>query len=295
MNKLAVCVMLAFTTVQAQTLPYVADERDLYHEAHVYHVMLRTEADAKEVFASLRTVPSERLLPAFKAAAAAKSIDPGSSQAGGDLGVIKEGTMVRPFEKAAFSTAPGRTSGPVQSEFGWHLVYVASARSTPVARICDQTLQTHLKGAPALPTKAIELTKRSKPGTPGFDDKVRQVLGPLWGPAQKDADGNPTFLKVGSTNASGNKEVLQHTEYPYARLHIAPMACKRSERIRYEVNCREGTVQLRAVEELELRGGQGPVVNRWAATPRPDLDKSQYGGFYRQLRDFACNKADLKT
>ncbi|WP_208507721.1 peptidylprolyl isomerase [Variovorax paradoxus] len=295
MNKLAACVVLASTTVQAQTVPYVADERDLYHEAHVYHVMLRTEAEAKEAFASLRNVPSERLLPTFKEAAVAKSIDPGSSRAGGDLGVIKEGTMVRSFEKAAFSTAPGHMSGPVQSEFGWHLVYVASAKSTPVARICDQTLQAHLKGPPAVPARAIELTKRNKPGTPGFDDKVRQVLGPLWGPALKDADGNTTFLKVGGINASGNKEVLQHTEYPHARLHIAPMACKRSERVRYEVNCREGTVQLQAIEELEFRGGQGPVVNRRAVTPRLDVDKSQYGGFYRQLRDSACNKADLKT
>ncbi|VTU42644.1 Putative peptidyl-prolyl cis-trans isomerase Cbf2 precursor (plasmid) [Variovorax sp. PBL-H6] len=176
--------MLAATTIQAQTLPSDVDERGSYHEAHVYHVMFRTEADAKEV-ASLRTVPKERLLPAFKVAAVAKSIDPGSRQAGGDLGVIKEGTMVRPFEAAAFATAPGHMSGPVQTEFGWHLVYVASAKSTPVAQVCAQTLKAQLRATPGLPANVIELTKSYKPGMPGFEGKVARLLGPLWASPQE--------------------------------------------------------------------------------------------------------------
>ncbi|VTU42648.1 hypothetical protein H6P1_00607 (plasmid) [Variovorax sp. PBL-H6] len=106
-------------------------------------------------------------------------------------------------------------------------------------------------------------------------------------------DGNLTFLKVGSTDASGNTEVLQHTEYPYARLNTSPLACKRSERTRYLVNCKQGIVQFHSAEEQALRGGQGLIVNR-----RPSIagaiDKAEYGGFYRQLRALAC-RPELKT
>ena len=47
-----------------------------------------------------------------------------SKKRGGDLGWFGKGSMVRPFEVAAFSAEEGAVVGPVKTEFGWHLIYV---------------------------------------------------------------------------------------------------------------------------------------------------------------------------
>ncbi len=52
------------------------------------------------------------------------SEDPGSAQAGGDLGYFGRGRMDPNFEKAAFGLAVGKVSDPVRSDFGWHLIEV---------------------------------------------------------------------------------------------------------------------------------------------------------------------------
>lgn len=61
----------------------------------------------------------------FAALAKANSEDTGSKDGGGDLGWIeKNGAMVKPFEDAVFAAQAGSISGPVQSEFGWHVIQV---------------------------------------------------------------------------------------------------------------------------------------------------------------------------
>ena len=47
-----------------------------------------------------------------------------SKKRGGDLGWFGKGAMVRPFEVAAFTAQEGDVVGPVNTGFGWHLIYV---------------------------------------------------------------------------------------------------------------------------------------------------------------------------
>lgn len=54
------------------------------------------------------------------------SDDPGSARQGGDLGSFARGSMVKPFEDAVFAGKSGDIVGPVETEFGFHVIKIGS-------------------------------------------------------------------------------------------------------------------------------------------------------------------------
>jgi peptidyl-prolyl cis-trans isomerase C len=46
-----------------------------------------------------------------------------SGRNGGDLGQFGPGQMVKPFEEATFGLPVGAYSAPVQTQFGYHLIF----------------------------------------------------------------------------------------------------------------------------------------------------------------------------
>lgn len=92
-----------------------------------------------EYRASHILVDSEELATALKArieagedfaALAAENSTDGSAQGGGDLGWFGLGQMVAPFEAAVVAADLGKVSGPVQTEFGFHLILVTETRNS---------------------------------------------------------------------------------------------------------------------------------------------------------------------
>ena len=60
----------------------------------------------------------------FAALAKKYSQDPGSAEQGGDLGCIGRGETVPNFEEAVFGAEQGEIVGPVETEFGYHVIEV---------------------------------------------------------------------------------------------------------------------------------------------------------------------------
>jgi len=95
-------------------------------EVHARHILLESEADAKQVIADLKGGAK------FEDIAKAKSKDPSASQNGGDLGFFAKDEMVPEFSAAAFALKDGEVSSePVKTQFGWHVIQVIERRTAP--------------------------------------------------------------------------------------------------------------------------------------------------------------------
>ncbi|MBK6600610.1 MAG: SurA N-terminal domain-containing protein [Betaproteobacteria bacterium] len=98
-------------------------------ERKAAHILIAVKPDAKDDEKAAAKKKAEDLLAQLKAApqrfaelAKANSQDPGSAPQGGDLGSFARGTMVKTFDDAVFAMKPGEIAGPVQSEFGYHVI-----------------------------------------------------------------------------------------------------------------------------------------------------------------------------
>jgi parvulin-like peptidyl-prolyl isomerase len=79
------------------------------------HILVKTLAEANMVKARLDK--GEK----FGEVAKQFSLCP-SGKKGGDLGTFTRGKMVKEFEKAAFELQKGQVSGPVKTQFGYHII-----------------------------------------------------------------------------------------------------------------------------------------------------------------------------
>ncbi len=68
----------------------------------------------------------------FAAAASKYSSDKGSAVQGGDLGYFGKGRMVPEFEQAAFGANVGSIVGPVESQFGYHIIKITDKKSEEI-------------------------------------------------------------------------------------------------------------------------------------------------------------------
>lgn len=100
-------------------------KEDVVRAAHIL-VPLDQEEKAQEIAAKAKAGGD------FRELARLYSVDPGSSQQGGDLGYFTRSGMVKEFADAAFGMDPGRTSDPVRSQFGWHIILVLDKQAPGV-------------------------------------------------------------------------------------------------------------------------------------------------------------------
>jgi peptidyl-prolyl cis-trans isomerase D len=105
-------------------------------ERQASHILIAVKPDATDADKAAAKQKADaiatqaRKTPAkFAELAKQNSQDPGSAAQGGALDPFaRDGSMVKPFEDAVFSGKPGDIVGPVQTEFGWHVIRITGIK-----------------------------------------------------------------------------------------------------------------------------------------------------------------------
>lgn len=123
------------------------DALNAYYEKHkkeylvpetraVKHILLKVDPNLSAVEKAKKKAKVEDFFKLLKASpekfaeyAKLYSEDPGSATDGGNLGDVSRGMMVKPFEDAVFSAQPNVLVGPIETEFGYHLIQVTAIKS----------------------------------------------------------------------------------------------------------------------------------------------------------------------
>lgn len=111
----------------------------------------------------------------FAALAKEHSQDPSNKDKGGDLGCVPKGQFVPEFDDAAFGAKKGELLGPVETEFGFHLIEVTDikpAGETPFEEVAPQIkeqIKGQQQGAEFQTWVQGELKKRDVKYLPGYD------------------------------------------------------------------------------------------------------------------------------
>lgn len=99
-------------------------------EYNAAHILVATEDEAKALREKLDAGAD------FAELARQHSTD-GAAAGGGALGWFGAGQMVKPFEDAVMALQPGQIGGPVQTQFGWHLVKLNETRIAEAPKLDD--------------------------------------------------------------------------------------------------------------------------------------------------------------
>jgi parvulin-like peptidyl-prolyl isomerase len=125
LKKLFAAVAKAAPAPDASTYEKHYNDGDMLAARHILFSAKRNVAKpAEREIARKQAASVAKQVNAGNFAAMAKkySADPGSKDAGGELGVFQKGQMVPEFQAGLVALKPGEISGVVESDFGYHII-----------------------------------------------------------------------------------------------------------------------------------------------------------------------------
>ncbi|WP_305805583.1 peptidyl-prolyl cis-trans isomerase [Stenotrophomonas sp. YIM B06876] len=192
---------------QEEKARFVAPEQRL-----ASHILISAGSDPdsqKAAQAKASKLAAEARQPGadFAALAKANSDDPGSKAEGGDLGWVEKGVMVQPFEEALFAMKPGDVSGPVKTEFGYHVLKlreVKGGEGKPFEEVRDQLAAEQLQADTErafneLSGRLVDLVYKNPTALEPAAKEVGlpvQVLGPFTRTSATGVAANPAVLRA---------------------------------------------------------------------------------------------------
>ncbi|MDD5437799.1 MAG: protein translocase subunit SecD [Patescibacteria group bacterium] len=121
------------STPSGEAVVKVEAKKDAGQEIKVRHILIQwagaeqaptsTTRTKVQALAEAQKIQKELTAANFADEAKKYSEEPGATVSGGDLGWFGKGMMVKQFEDAAFALKKGEISGPVETPFGYHLIY----------------------------------------------------------------------------------------------------------------------------------------------------------------------------
>ncbi len=267
----------AVTVTQEQIQAYYdehQEEFDREEQLKARHILLRTN-DSRTVEQARAEIEAIKARIAagedFAKLAGELSDDPGSKVKGGDLGFFGRGAMVKPFEDAAFAAELGDLVGPVESNFGVHLIQVQAKRPGGLQPLAE-----------AEPAIRARLTSE---GTSQLaETKARELASSI-----ADSAGDTSAIEALAAAQTG---VSFATTAPFGRDDNVPGIGRGTEFTTRAFELAEGGVS----EPLQVARGWVVLTVRGIEQPRlPELAevRQQVLGDLRQARQLAAAKERL--
>ena len=245
-----------------------ADELKAYYEQNrsrfaapeqrrASHILIAAEGDdkaraearakAEAILARVKADPAS-----FETIARAESQDPGSAASGGDLGYFARDMMVGPFSDAAFGMKEGEIAGPIESEFGYHIIKltgVKNAGEKPFDEVRDEIARTW---------REQELARRFNAEAEEFNNLVYEQSDSLEPAADRFK------LKIETTRGVERRASAAEKAQP-----DSPLADDRFRAALFTESARDGRRNIDALELAPGRVASGRVIAYRPATRQP--------------------------
>lgn len=301
-------VVLSLDNLASQSQVSAEDVRKVYdenparftapEERDASHILVQVPRDAKpEEKAAARAKAADLAKQAqakperFAELAREHSQDPGSAKNGGELGFLERGATKKAFDDALFGMKVGEIKGPVETEFGFHVIRLNGVRGGAVKPFEEVrgAIETELKRAQAqkryavlaeqLSNLAYEQSDSLQPAAKELQLTVQQSPWITRTPAPGSPLGSDKFLKAAFSedvlkNARNSEvvEVAPGTLMAARLLEHKPAAPKPFEEVQGDIRKRliEDEARKRALadgrQKLEkLRKGEDAGV-AWGKT-----------------------------
>ncbi|NOR50136.1 MAG: hypothetical protein GQ530_03770 [Desulfuromonadales bacterium] len=140
------------------------DQFEILEKVKASHILIKVDEGTDEQTREKKRAFAEKLLEEAKAGkdfaelARINSDDKASAVKGGNLGYFTRGSMVKPFEQAAFNLKPGDISGLVETTFGYHIIKVEEYTEPGVRSLEDAMVEVK-EGVRAEKSKQLAFEK----------------------------------------------------------------------------------------------------------------------------------------
>lgn len=128
------------------------------------------------------------------------SDDATNAEIGGDLGFFGKGVMVTAFEDAAFSLQVGQIAGPIETEFGFHIIYKTEERKATEYELFAATILKRIETDILPPTEDWKSTGLSGKQLERAEVVSNQQTGGLEIALQFDSEGRTMFKDLTTRN-----------------------------------------------------------------------------------------------